>query len=265
MLGIILRDQTAWIDDDGTGYLFADDDVNGARNLKIFKMISSYTVLDSEVASLGHIEAPAVQKVNGVYYLLSSELTGWSTNRNKYQTATSLAGPWSDRVDVAPPETNTYNTQTQNIIKAGNTFIYVGGRWAQGNLADLRYIMLPMTVNSSAKTMYIPNYYDSWGLNSSDWSWSDTSNNKALFKTVTASSSLENYGWGKAKVVDERRNSINGFMGYFSQLGQSSNHTEWIEINLGDVKTFSKVVLYPRNDSGHEGDEFSIYSKYTKA
>ncbi|MBB6021463.1 hypothetical protein HNR77_002558 [Paenibacillus sp. JGP012] len=258
MLGKLLRDQTAWVDDDGTGYLFADDDVNGARNLKIFKMNSSYTDLDSEVASLGHIEAPAVQKVNGVYYLLSSELTGWATNRNKYQTATSLAGPWSDRVDVAPPETNTYNTQTQNIIRAGNTFIYVGGRWAQGNLADSRYIMLPMTVNSSAKTMYIPNYYDSWSLNSSDWSWSDTSNNKALFKAVTASSSLENYGWGKAKAVDERRNSISGFMGYSSQLGQSSNHTEWIEINLGDVKTFSKVVLYPRNDSGHEGDGFPI-------
>lgn len=113
--------------------------------------------------------------------------------------------------------------------------------------------------------MYIPNYYDSWSLNSSDWSWSDSSNNKALFKAVTASSSLENYGWGKAKVVDERRNSINGFMGYSSQLGQSSNHTEWIEINLGDVKTFSKVVLYPRNDSGHEGDEFPIDSKYAKA
>ena len=32
----------------------------------------------------------------GLYYLNGSGLTGWKPNPNKYATATSLAGPWTE-------------------------------------------------------------------------------------------------------------------------------------------------------------------------
>ena len=82
--------------------------------------------------------------------------------------------------------------------------------------------------------------------------------NLALGAIVTTSSSVENYGWFKTKVNDGERNSVSGARGYSSQLGQLTNHTEWVEINFGAIKTFSKVVLYSRNDSGMVGEGFPI-------
>jgi hypothetical protein len=41
------------------------------------------------------VEAPAMVKLGGTYYLFASMMTGWDSNDNQYTTATNLRGPWS--------------------------------------------------------------------------------------------------------------------------------------------------------------------------
>ncbi|XID93959.1 discoidin domain-containing protein [Paenibacillaceae bacterium WGS1546] len=78
--------------------------------------------------------------------------------------------------------------------------------------------------------------------------------NAALGAEVTASSSIEHYGWYKDYATDG-----NFATGYSSQLGQTADHTEWIELKLaGGIKTFSEVILYPRSDAGMVGQGFPV-------
>ena len=49
---------------------------------------------------------------------------------------------------MAPPETNTYRSQSSNLIKIigsrKTTVIYVGDRWNREDLPDSRYIWMPL-------------------------------------------------------------------------------------------------------------------------
>lgn len=83
--------------------------------------------------------------------------------------------------------------------------------------------------------------------------------NLALNKTVTSTSSVENYGWFRTKINDGVRGSSSSTArGWSSSLGVTSNHTESVTIDLGSANTVSKVDLYPRNDSGQLGSFFPI-------
>ena len=53
----------------------------------------------------------------GLYYVVGSHLTSWAPNPNVYATARSLAGPWSKFENIAPPETNTYGSQSSMLLK----------------------------------------------------------------------------------------------------------------------------------------------------
>ena len=61
-----------------------------------------------------------------------------------------MAGPWSDFKDIAPPETKTYDSQTAYILPVigskTTSYIYLGDRWKSKNLADSRYLWLPLTI-----------------------------------------------------------------------------------------------------------------------
>lgn len=82
--------------------------------------------------------------------------------------------------------------------------------------------------------------------------------NLALNKSVTSSTSPENWGWMRAFAVDGQRNSVSGAMGWTSWGNNTVNHTEWIRVDLGASYTISKVDLYPRNDSGKVGEGFPV-------
>jgi len=77
--------------------------------------------------------------------------------------------------------------------------------------------------------------------------------NLAVGGTVTASSSIENYGFLLSMLLDGNRNS-----GWSSDGNLTANHTEWVELDLGAVKTFNRVDLYPRNDSSMTGEGFPV-------
>lgn len=109
-------------DDDGSAYLLTEDRPNG---LRINRLTSDYTNVTSTVHLFPeHIEAPAMYKKNGVYFMFGSQLTGWSTNDNKYTTSTSISGPWSSWANFAPSGSNTFNSQTTFILGVGDTVMY---------------------------------------------------------------------------------------------------------------------------------------------
>ena len=77
--------------------------------------------------------------------------------------------------------------------------------------------------------------------------------NLAPAGTLTASSSVENYGFFLNLLNDSNLTSA-----WSSNNSLTSNHTERVELNLGAVKSFNRVDLYPRNDSTNIGQGFPV-------
>ncbi|WP_030324761.1 RICIN domain-containing protein [Streptomyces sp. NRRL B-3229] len=195
-LGNASRDIGLFQDTDGAGYLLSEDRNNG---LHIYKLSADYLSVDGLVTTLGSggsansFESPAMVKVNGVYYLLASHLTGWSANDNVYTTATSLSGTWAPMRNFAAPGTHTYVTQTANIItvqgSAGTTYIYAGDRWNANDLGNSQLIWLPMTIRGTTVNV---GQYPSWSLDSGAGTWTPDSGvpTNAVHTLTNAGSSM---------------------------------------------------------------------------
>jgi hypothetical protein len=149
------RDITAFVDDDGTGYMISAANEN--FDLHIYRLTPDYTNVAALVANPwpgGHREAPALFKRNGVYFMLTSGATGWSPNQARYATATSIAGPWSAMQNTG--DSATFGSQPAYVLpiqgSQTTSYLYLGDRWAGawgGPVADSRYVWLPIQFPSS--------------------------------------------------------------------------------------------------------------------
>lgn len=173
-LGFQSRDIGLFQDTDGSAYLLTEDRASG---LRIDKLSADYLSVVSAVALFADYEAPAMVKANGRYYLLGSHLTGWGTNDNVYATATSLGGPWSSFRTFAPAGTNTYTTQTANIVpvqgSSGTTYLYAGDRWNTSDLGSSPMVWLPMTLSGTTLAV---GWQNSWTLDVTTGTWTGSSN-----------------------------------------------------------------------------------------
>lgn len=147
-LGHQSRDIGQFIDDDGSAYLIFEDRPFGFR---IAKLSDDYLTVEKEVCLIPeHLEGGAVVHYDGLYYVVGSKLTGWSANPNKYATAKSLAGPWSEFKDIAPPQTNTYGSQSTMLLKVvgtkGTTVIFMGDIWKPSTQWNSRYLWMPLQI-----------------------------------------------------------------------------------------------------------------------
>lgn len=82
--------------------------------------------------------------------------------------------------------------------------------------------------------------------------------NLARSATPTASSTLTAGGWVLSAVNDGLLTSTSSSMGWTSNLTTSSNHTEWVQLDLGAFYPIQAINLYPRNDAGNVGYGFPI-------
>ncbi|MFJ8633270.1 RICIN domain-containing protein [Streptomyces sp. NPDC093568] len=149
-LGHMSRDITAYVDDDGTGYMISAAREN--RDLHIYRLSPDYLTAESRVQLLwpGQLrEAPALFKRNGVYFLLTSGATGWRPNQQMYAIASSITGTWSDLHNVG--DSTAYGSQTTYVLPvqgtAGTEYLYMGDRWGNSfnqNVNASKYVWLPL-------------------------------------------------------------------------------------------------------------------------
>jgi hypothetical protein len=96
------------------------------------------------------MEGGAIVHYNGLYYSIGSALTGWSPNPNKYATAPSLEGPWTEFKDIAPPATNTYGSQSTMLLKVvgtkKTTVIFMADQWHPKTQYNSRYLWMPLEI-----------------------------------------------------------------------------------------------------------------------
>jgi hypothetical protein len=148
-LGKESRDIGQFIDDDGTAYLIFES--RPTKGFFIAKLSDDYLDVEKEICLIGApLEGGAVVHYDGLYYAIGSALTGWAPNPNKYATATSLAGPWSEFKDIAPPETNTYGSQSTMMLKVTGakttSVVFMGDIWKPAAQWESRYLWMPLEI-----------------------------------------------------------------------------------------------------------------------
>ena len=152
------RDMNLFRDSDGTAYIVYTSENN--KTLYISKLDDSYLNLSAppEDAVYGEDyirlfpsamrEAPVLFRGdNGRYYLLSSSTTGWMSNQARLWSSDQIFGKWKN--DGNPfwgsGANLSFDTQCTSVFRREDgQWIYYGDRWKQSNLADSRYIWLPL-------------------------------------------------------------------------------------------------------------------------
>ena len=126
--GFMSRDCTLFQDDDGTAYF-----ISAARDnadLHVYRLTDDYMNVEALVHRLwqGEFrEAPAVTKINGIYYMLTSFCTGWKPNQGKYASAAAMEGRWSTLAEIG--DETTYESQPAFILHKDGRVLYFGDRW----------------------------------------------------------------------------------------------------------------------------------------
>jgi Glycosyl hydrolases family 43 len=147
-LGHQSRDIGQFVDDDGSAYLIFEDRPYGFR---IAKLSDDYLNVEKQMCLIPeHLEGGALVHYDGLYYVVGSKLTGWSPNPNQYATAKKLEGPWSKFKNIAPPETDTYGSQSTMLLKVigskATTVIFMGDIWKPRELWDSRYLWMSLRI-----------------------------------------------------------------------------------------------------------------------
>jgi hypothetical protein len=157
-LGEESRDIGQFIDDDGTAYLIFEDRPHGFH---IARLAADYMSVEKDMCLIPeHMEGGALVHYQGLYYAIGSQLTGWDPNANKYATATSLSGPWSEFRDIAPPEQKTYGSQSTLMLKVvgsrATTVIFMGDIWHPASQWDSRYLWMPLEIGNGKMALPPP-------------------------------------------------------------------------------------------------------------
>ena len=147
--GNMSRDMTLFKDQDGAAYhLYASRDNFDMRVCRLSADFLSSTDEDV-VIHREHREAPALFKRRGRYFLVTSACTGWKPNAARLYTADSIWGPWSSQGNPVqgPKADTTFDSQSTHVLPVAgreDAFVFMADRWNPDNLADSRYIWLPV-------------------------------------------------------------------------------------------------------------------------
>jgi len=166
--GQMARDQNLFVDDDGKAYhIYASEENSTLQISELSDDFLTYSGNYIHVFANSYMEAPAMFKHNGKYFLIASDCTGWAPNAARLAWAPAIFGPWEELGNPcrgADSET-TFHSQSTCILPVQgkkDAFIYMGDRWTPENAIDGRYIWLPVQFNENG----IPylEWKDSWSL-----------------------------------------------------------------------------------------------------
>jgi hypothetical protein len=169
------RDMTLFVDDDDDdderAYLFCASEENRTMHISLLR--------DDYLGPAGRfervfegrsMEAPAVFKRDGRYYLIASGCTGWDPNEARSAVADSIWGPWTELGNpcVGPNAELTFGAQsTYALPVAGSpaSFIFMADRWRPDDAIDGRYVWLPIEFQGQRP---IIRWRDEWDLSALD-------------------------------------------------------------------------------------------------
>jgi len=167
-----VRDCTLFKDDDGAAYFIYDRDVGqpgpDGRVLHIVKLTDDYLGFSPtfyEIINASRREAPAMLKLNGVYFLITSAETSWRNNPANYYHSTNIMGPYTEEANpcVGPNPETTFNSQGSYafpIQGKKNAFILMLERHITACMTDSSFIFLPIQFPSPSalKLAYLPTW-----------------------------------------------------------------------------------------------------------
>lgn len=176
--GQFSRDFTAFLDDDGKGYIISASLDNSSLIVseldETFLGFTGKYTLNFEGK---YHEAPALFKTGGKYYMFSSHCTGWAPNAGRVSVADSIFGEWKElgnpcrgkgqpatKFSQSAEADTTFRSQSTAVIKVegkDNAFIFVGDRWNPKDAIDGRYIFLPVEWENGTPVIY---WRDKWDL-----------------------------------------------------------------------------------------------------
>ena len=158
------RDIGQFVDDDGTAYLIFESRPTGG--FFIARLTDDYMDVEKTTFIKAPLEGGAVVHYGNRYYVIGSHMTGWRPNPDVFATASSLAGPWTEFKDIAPPEANTYDAQSTMLIKVigskTSTVVFMGDIWKPKELWDSRYLWMPLDMHNGSMRLPPP---QPWQLN----------------------------------------------------------------------------------------------------
>lgn len=166
--GQMARDMTLFVDDDGQAYHFYSSEENATMHVSLLS--GDYLRPAGRYRRIfirQSLEAPAVFKRNGKYYMIASGCTGWNPNAAHSAVADSPWGPWKDLGNPCQGENSdtTFTSQGTFILPMLNDephFIWMADRWKKWDLANSRYIWLPLEFTPDGKPLL--RYRDHWSL-----------------------------------------------------------------------------------------------------
>ena len=158
------RDIGQFVDDDGAAYLIFESRPTGG--FFIARLTDDYMDVEKTTFIKAPLEGGAVVHYGNRYYVIGSHMTGWRPNPDVFATASSLAGPWTEFKDIAPPEANTYDAQSTMLIKVigskASTVVFMGDIWKPKELWDSRYLWMPLDMHHGSMRLPPP---QPWQLN----------------------------------------------------------------------------------------------------
>lgn len=165
--GQMSRDQTIFVDDDGTAYhIYSSEENLTIQIAELSEDYTSHTGRFVRVAPGGHNEAPAIFKRNGVYWMITSGCTGWDPNEARLWRAESIWGPWQQLPNPCRGEgaNLTFGGQSTYVLKVSgrdDTYIFMADIWRPRNPIDARYIWLPIRFSDDVPLI---EWQDEWTL-----------------------------------------------------------------------------------------------------
>ncbi len=172
------RDQTLFLDTDGTAYHIYSTSMNTNTNISPLKedYLSPEEEINTQMVSQKY-EAAAVFKTGETYYGLFSGCTSWDPNKGRFTYAYDMMGDWTFGRDFKDSDGSngsnfcvdsgkdySYQSQSAYVLPVEGKercYIYMGDRWNSSNVGGSKYVWLPLSVRSGYPSV---RWYDEWDM-----------------------------------------------------------------------------------------------------
>lgn len=167
--GQMARDMTLFVDRDGKAYHIHSSEEN--MTLHFSELTDDYldfTGVYARVLPGKSNEAPALFTAGGKYYMFSSGTTGWRPNPARLSVSDNILGEWKTTgnpcIGTDEEVRTTFSSQSTFVLPVrgkNDKFIFMGDRWTPENLADSRFVWLPVEWEDSLPVL---RWYDEWDM-----------------------------------------------------------------------------------------------------